>query len=289
MSAGVGAFGDELGPRGRRRALLASVVGAGVLLLLLLVALARLQDRGQLDGDRWSEVLSADGTQLLAGGLVKTLQAAALAIALSVLLGTVMALGRLSRVRALRWLAGAYVELFRALPSLLLILFSFLALPDLLQSLPAGLGLPERVSRYSALVLGLTLYNSAVMCEIVRAGVASLPKGQSEAAIALGLRGGQVQRLVVLPQAVARMLPSLIAQGVVVLKDTSYGFVIGFEELLRRGQFAGEVTGDLLQAYVVVAAVYVGVCLALSALARGVEGRQRRKYGRVASGGARAA
>ena len=291
MSAqsGLAAFGDVLGPNGRRKALLASVIGGGVLLLLLLVALNRLQEKGQLDGDRWTEILSADGVELLAGGLVKTLQAAALAITLSVVIGMVMALGRLSTVAPLRWLAGAYVELFRALPSLLLILFAFLALPELLQAAPDWTGLPDRISRYSALVLGLTLYNSAVMAEIVRAGVLSLPKGQGEAAYALGLRKGQAQRLVILPQAVSRMLPSLVAQGVVVLKDTSYGFVIGFEELLRRGQIAGEVTGDLLQAYVIVAAVYVAVCLALSQVARGLESRQRRKYGRVASGGARPA
>ena len=286
MSTGLAAFGDVLGPRGRRKALLASVIGGGVLLLLMLIALARLQERGQLDGDRWTEILSADGIELLAGGLVKTLQAAAAAIALSIVIGMVMALGRLSTVRPLRWLAGTYVELFRALPSLLLILFAFLALPELLGALPFG---PDRINRYTALVLGLTLYNSAVMAEIVRAGVLSLPKGQSEAAAALGLTKGQAQRLVVLPQAVSRMLPSLVAQGVVVLKDTSYGFVIGFEELLRRGQIAGEFTADLLQAYVIVAVIYVAVCLALSQVARSLESRQRRKYGRVASGGARAA
>ena len=286
VPGGLSAFGDVLGPRGRRKALAASVVGAGAVLLLLLVALNRLQDKGQLDGDRWTEILSPDGMELLAGGLVKTLQAAALAITLSMVVGMVMALGRLSSVRPVRWLAGTYVELFRALPSLLLILFSFLALPELLQALPFG---PDRINRYAALVLGLTLYNSAVMAEIVRAGVLSLPKGQTEAAAALGLRRGQVQRLVVLPQAVSRMLPSLIAQGVVVLKDTSYGFVIGFEELLRRGQLAGEATADVLQAYVIVAVVYLAVCLALSQLARYVEGRQRRRYGRAASGGTRAA
>ena len=184
----------------------------------------------------------------------------------------------------MRWISGTYVEIFRALPSLLLILFGFFGLPVILAAVPEGLGLPNQVSRFWALVIGLTLYNSAVMAEIVRAGVLSLPKGQSEAAEALGLRRGQVQRMVILPQAVARMLPSLIAQGVVVLKDTSYGFVIGFEELLRRGQIAGEATADVLQAYVIVAVIYVSVCLALSQVARAVEGRQRRRYGRAAAG-----
>lgn len=259
---------------------MATVVGAVVLVALLLVALARLSERGQLAGDRWTEILSAEGVELLAGGLLATLRAAALAILLSVTIGLVMALGRLSKVAPLRWLASTYVELFRALPSLLLILFAFFGLPEIV---------PFPISRYTALVIGLTLYNSAVMAEIVRAGVLSLPRGQAEAAAALGLRRSQAQRLVVLPQAVSRMLPSLIAQSVVVLKDTSYGFVIGYEELLRRGQIAGEVTADVLQAYVIVAVVYVAVCLALSRVAKQVESRQRRKYGRVASSETRAA
>ena len=278
--AGLAAFGDVLGPRGRRKAALATVLGAVVLLALLLVALARLSERGQLAGDRWTEILSTEGVELLAGGLLATLKAAALAILLSVTIGLLMALGRLSKVAPLRWLASTYVELFRALPSLLLILFAFFGLPEIV---------PFPISRYTALVIGLTLYNSAVMAEIVRAGVLSLPRGQGEAAAALGLRRSQAQRLVVLPQAVSRMLPSLIAQSVVVLKDTSYGFVIGYEELLRRGQIAGEVTADVLQAYVIVAVVYVAVCLALSRVAKQVESRQRRKYGRVASSETRAA
>ena len=278
--AGLAAFGDVLGPRGRRKAALATVLGAVVLLALLLVALARLSERSQLAGDRWTEILSTEGVELLAGGLLATLKAAALAILLSVTIGLLMALGRLSKVAPLRWLASTYVELFRALPSLLLILFAFFGLPEIV---------PFPISRYTALVIGLTLYNSAVMAEIVRAGVLSLPRGQGEAAAALGLRRSQAQRLVVLPQAVSRMLPSLIAQSVVVLKDTSYGFVIGYEELLRRGQIAGEVTADVLQAYVIVAVVYVAVCLALSRVAKQVESRQRRKYGRVASSETRAA
>ncbi len=280
MSEGLATFGDVLGPRGRRNALIASVVGGAAVLALLVLAGRRLDERGQLAGDRWTEILSSDGLRLLLGGLGSTLKVAALAVLLSVVVGMVMALGRLSRLAPLRWLAGTYVEVFRALPSLLLILFSFLALPEIL---------PFRISKYSALVLGLSLYNSAVMAEILRAGVLSLARGQSEAAAALGLRRGQVQRLVVLPQAISRMLPSLIAQSVVVLKDTSYGFVIGYEELLRRGQIAGEVTADLLQAYVVVAVMYVAVCLALSRVARQVESRQRRRYGRAASGGTGAA
>ncbi len=272
MSAGLLTFSDPLGPRGRRKALVGSVVGALVLLALLGVVLGKFASAGQLDGDRWTELLSPDGLRLYGNGLLSTLKAAAAAIVLSIGVGTVMALGRLSTLAPLRWLAGTYVELFRALPSLLLIIFAFFALPEIL-------GRP--VGRYSALVIGLSLYNSAVFAEIIRAGVLSLPKGQSEAAVALGLRRSQVQQLVVLPQAVSRMLPSLVAQMVVVLKDTSYGLIIGYEELLRTGTIAGETTADVLQSYVIVAVIYIAVCYSLSRLARRLEGRAQRRYGKL--------
>jgi glutamate transport system permease protein len=266
----VTAYGDPLGPRGRRRALIASVLGAVVLLGLLAVAIGKFAQAGQLDGARWDELLSSDGARAFGRGLRATLKATVSAVVLSVSVGTVMALGRLSHRRLLRALAGVYVQVFRALPSLLLILFGFFGLP--------ALGVD--VSKYSALVLGLTLYNSAIFAEVIRAGVLSLPRGQAEAGLAVGMTRGQVQRLIVLPQAVSRMLPSLVAQGVVVLKDTSYGFVIGYEELLRTGQFAGESTASLLQAYLIVAVIYIAVCYSLSQLARWLEGRQARRYGR---------
>jgi glutamate transport system permease protein len=268
----VTAYGDPLGPRGRRRALIASLVGALVLLGILGVAIGKFASAGQLDAARWEELLSSDGARAFWRGLRATLKAAAAAVALSVTVGTVMALSRLSHRRVVRGLATTYVQLFRALPSLLLILFGFFGLP--------AMGVD--VSKYQALVIGLTLYNSAIFAEVIRAGILSLPRGQSEAAYAVGMTRGQVQRLVVLPQAVSRMLPSLVAQGVVVLKDTSYGFVIGYEELLRTGQFAGESTASLLQAYLIVAVVYIAVCFSLSQLARWLEGRQARRYGKPA-------
>lgn len=266
MSAGLQAFSDPLGPRGRRRARLASIIGAVVIVAMLLVALRRLDTQGQLDKQDWEQILSTDGFELLLRGLVQTLRVAAVAVFLSLSVGVVMALCRISRVTLVRWLAGTYVELFRALPSLVLILIMFF-----------GVGLGQ----FSSIVVGLSLYNSAVMAEIVRAGILALPRGQTEAALAVGLRPLQAQVHVVLPQAVSRMLPSIVAQGVVVLKDTSYGFAIGFEELLRKGQIAGQVTGDLLQCLVVVAAMYITVCFSLSQVARWLEGRQRRRYGKA--------
>ncbi len=265
----VNAFGDALGPRGRRRTQIATGVSLLVVAGLVALAVLRFAEKGQLAADKWDELLTPEFAEFLLPGLINTLKAALLAGLLSLTVGTIMALGRLSRLPPLRWLAGSYVQLFRALPSLLLILFAYFGLRA------AGFDIPT----LWALVLGLTLYNSAVVAEIVRAGVVSLPRGQSEAAYAIGLTRGQAQRLVLLPQAFLRMLPSLVSQLVVVLKDTAYGFVIAFEELLRRGQTAGEFTGDPLQAFLLVAVIYILLCFAVSRVARYLEIRQGRRYG----------
>ena len=273
---------DVPGPAARRRERIGSVVGVLVVLALAALAVRYAAGRGIFEADRWDVLYAPPKNQTAADvwrsmviqGLGATLRAAALAAPLALALGLLLALWRTTRHTWLRLPAIGVIELFRGLPVLLMMLFGLLAFGW---------------SAFAAVVFGLVAYNMAVIAEILRAGLASLPRGQSEAAAAIGLRRSQAQRLVVLPQAISRMLPSLIAQSVVVLKDTSYGFVIGYEELLRRGQIAGEVTADVLQAYVIVAVVYVLVCLALSRVARQVESRQRRKYGRAAEGGTRAA
>ncbi len=167
------------------------------------------------------------------------------------------------------------MEFFRGMPVLLLMLFAFLGLPALGVS----------VSAFWGVVLGLTLYNGAVLGEIFRAGVLSLPRGQREAAYAIGLRHGQMLRLVLFPQAVQRMLPSIISQLVVLLKDTSLGFVIGFNELLRTGQNAVEFLGSMhaLPVYTAIAVIYILTNGTLSFAARWLERRQQR---RALSGGA---
>jgi glutamate transport system permease protein len=261
--------GDELGPRGRRRVLLASVVAAVVLAFLVVVALRRFAARGQLDADLWSILADPGVVRFLLGGLANTLKAAGAGMAGAVPLGAMMALGRLSRHRPVRWLAVTYIEFFRGFPLLLLILFSALGLP------PLGVDLPL----FWYLVLGLAVYNGAVLAEIFRAGILSLDRGQSEAALAVGLTGGQAMRLVVLPQALARMAPAIVGQLVVLLKDTSLGYFVQFEELLRRAQITGNFDRNTLQAFLVVAVLYIAVNLALSRVARRLEVRRRRRYG----------
>ncbi|HEV2809133.1 MAG TPA: amino acid ABC transporter permease, partial [Acidimicrobiales bacterium] len=231
--------------------------------------LRRFAARGQLDAELWSILAEPGVVRFLLGGLANTLKAAAGGMVGAVVIGAVMALGRLSRHRPVRWLAGLYVEFFRGFPLLLLILFSAFGLPRL------GIRLPL----FWYLVLGLAVYNSAVLAEIFRAGILSLDRGQSEAARAIGLTDGQAMRLVVFPQALRRMAPAIVGQLVVLLKDTSLGYFVQYEELLRRAQITGNFDANLLQALLVAAAIYIGVNLALSRVARRLEVRQKRRYG----------
>jgi len=262
---------DVVGPRGRRRIVAGSVVGLLVIAAILAVALARMAAKGAFEADLWRLLTQANVQRLLGHGLVATLRAALLAMALSMTVGALLAVGRLSHRAWLSRPVGAWVELFRGVPLLLLILFVFLGLP----------AVGVTVSTFWALVLGLTLYNGAVLGEIFRAGILSLPKGQTEAAYAIGLRRGQALRLVLLPQAVRLMLPALVSQLVTLLKDTSLGFVIAYAELLRSGRNAVEFLGGRysIPIYTAIAVVYIAVNGSLSFLARWLDRRTRRRYG----------
>jgi glutamate transport system permease protein len=271
MSSSTAVLYDVQGPKARRRVLVSSLVGVAVLALVLGLAARRLADNGQFAADLYRPFL--DEPQLyerLGVGLRNTLKAAGYGLVLALLLGVVLAFGRLSQLWAVRLPAVAVIEFFRATPLLLLILFFFLAFP---------LAFGTRLEPLTALVLGLTLYNGAVIAEIIRAGILSLPKGQTEAAMAVGLRRGQVLRLVLLPQAVRIMLPSLVSQLVVLLKDTSLGFIIGFEEMLRIGGQLVQVLDNPIQMYVVIALIYIAINMTLGRLASWIESRQRRTLG----------
>lgn len=257
---------DVPGPRSRRRALVASLLAGLAVGALLVVAISRLADNGQLDRDRWSFLTDPDILRFLGGGLLNTVKVAVVAGGLALLIGAMLAFGRLAPNRLVRWTAGAWVEFWRAIPLLLLIYFIGLGFPVL------GLEFPL----FWFLVLGLTVYNSAVFAETFRAGVVSLHSGQREAAAALGLSFWQSMRLVQFPQAVRRMVPTLVSQYVTLLKDSSLGFVLPYQELLRRGQVTGLFANSVLQAYVVVAVMFIAVNASLSYLARRLERRAGR-------------
>lgn len=263
---------DPPGPRGRRRILIASVAAGAVLLALIALAIGRLADKGQLDGDIWSVFVDQPELRtLLWNGLLDTLRAAGTAMALALVVGTLLAFARTSRFGAVRLPAALIVELFRSLPVLMLILFAYLGLPKL----------GWELSAFWALVLGLTVYNGAVLSEILRAGVQSIDKGQTEAAAAIGLRPLGIFRLILFPQAVRRMSPTLVTQLVTLLKDTSLGYVIAYSELLRAGRGAVEFLGSryALPVYTVMAVMYIITNGLLSLLARWLDRRQSRRLG----------
>ncbi len=261
-------FVDELGPRGKRLTRIASVVTVLILAGMVAVAVSRLADKGQLDEVKWRSFTQWVVIKYFLIGLLTTVKVALLAMAGAIVIGGVMALARLARTPPLRWLATGYVEFFRGVPLFLLVFFAYLGLPRY----------GVELSAFSALTLALVVYNGAVLGEIFRAGILSLDRGQSEAAYALGMSYWQSMLLVVIPQAARRMIPAIVSQLVTLLKDTSLGSVIGFEELLRRGRINGQFFGNPLQSYFVVACLYIVVNFTLSRLARRLEVRQRRRY-----------
>jgi len=254
---------DVPGPRAKRRSLIGSAIGTAVVVAIAVAVVLRLQSQGQFEASKWEPFKDGDILEALGRGALATLRAAGLAIALALVLGSLLAVGRLAGQRYVRRFATGFIELFRALPLVLLILFFFFRFGDTL-------------GRYGALVAALALYNGAVLAEVFRAGILAVPRGQSEAAAALGLSRAQTMRLILVPQAVRTMLPAIVAQCVVALKDTALGFIIAYPELLRTGQLIYNGFFNIIPTAVVAAAIYVAMNLLLSRLAIWLERRQSR-------------
>ena len=271
---------DAPGPRARRRSLVASVIGGIAILALLYLAYRQLDSHDQFEAARWQVFTDPPLGQsagvvwrsLLVTGLGATLQAAGVAAVIAVTGGLLLVVGRMARSPLIRVPSAVIIELFRGLPVVLLMFFGLLAL-----------GLPF----FWGVVFGLAVYNSAVIAEILRAGIVSLPKGQSEAAYAIGLNRSQTLFRILLPQGVRRMLPALVSQFVVLLKDTSLGFIVTYVELLRQIQTNTQFFGQRywFPFFVVGSAIYIGINFSLSRIAVWLERRGTKK----AAGGVLAA
>ena len=257
-------------PSSRNCARIVSVATVTLGAVAVLAVVAKLSDRGQLTAAKWRPFLTADlwRTYVLPG-VTGTLTAAALSIVLAMLLGLLLGVGRLSAAAWVRRPAAVLVEFFRAVPVLIMMIFAYFlyALHDVF---------PSRHLALAGVVTGLTLYNGAVIAEIVRSGVHALPRGQQEAAEALGLTRGQTLRSVLLPQAITSMLPVLVSQLVVVLKDTAIGYQITFVEMVRQGTVIGSSYGNYVPALMVIAAIMIALNFALSAAAARLERRLSR-------------
>ena len=257
-----------------------SVLGTALVGLVGVLALLRLQDNGVFSSRQWEPFTDPGIQRLLLKAVWATVKAALVAIVLALVLGVLLAAGRLSDHRWVRMPATVLIEFFRAVPLVLLILFLFLGFGDELSFLGrlAGSSVP---GAFGALVVGLMLYNGSVLAEVFRAGIAAVPRGQSEAAYAVGMRKNQVMRMILVPQAARIMLPAIVSQCVVALKDTALGFIIAYDELLRQGRLIYTNFGNIVPTLFVVAAIYIVMCLALSALASFLERRLRQRGSRA--------
>jgi len=262
---------DAPGPRARRRNRLLVLLFAMAFAAAAGLVVWALGQKDQWAVQKWMPFLQGDiWTAQIIPGLIGTLKAAALAAVLALAFGIAFGIARLSTRQWIRLPAGAIVEFFRAIPLLLLIFFASYA-PGVLTNFawnPTAL---------QAVVFGLTMYNGSVLAEVVRAGINAVPKGQSEAGYAIGLRKGQLMRLILVPQAITAMMPAIVSQLVVLLKDTALGTIIAYDNLTSKLSILQNLYTNAIPAAIVIACVYIPMNLTLAWAATRLERRNRRR------------
>lgn len=263
---------DQPGPRAKVRNRILAVITIVVVAAIVWFIISQFAAAGQFAPQKWAFLQSPRIMQGFMQGAINTLTAFGLAAVLSLALGFILAVGRLSDHAWVRAIFSFLVETFRAIPLLILMMLLYYGLPTI----------DIKLTPFTAVVIALTAYNGSVLAEAIRAGVVSLPKGQAEAAYAVGMRKYQVMTLILLPQAVKSMLPVIISQLVVALKDTALGFVITYQELLYQVKLVGNQISfgyPLIPAAIVGAVMYIGLCLILSGVARYAEYRINKQPG----------
>jgi His/Glu/Gln/Arg/opine family amino acid ABC transporter permease subunit len=242
------------------------------------------------DPGNWEWVTTGNNMRYLLEGFAINLEIAAIAIVFSLIFGLLLALARISKLRPLSVVAGIWVDVWRNLPLIFIILYLALAMPESWrdayeENVPSFFPEALQSGRVLAALLALVLYNSAVLCEIMRSGILSLERGQADAALSLGLSYRQSMRYVVLPQGLRRMVPATVSQLITLNKDTTLVSIIAIQEVMRHGRilssfnFFGGVPAPLLQVFIVVGIFFVIVNLALSRVSRRLEIRERRRTG----------
>jgi glutamate transport system permease protein len=265
---------DAQGPRARLRNVVYTVVFSLALVALVWWVYRSLSDKGQLDWEKWKPFFSGSEawTTYILPGLKNTLIAAAVSMLIALPLGALFGIARLSDHVWIRVPAAVIVEFFRAIPVLILMIFG-----NALFSEYTSVSSDDRP--LYAVVTGLVLYNSSVLAEIVRAGILALPKGQTEAAQAIGLRKTQTMTSILLPQAVTAMLPAIVSQLVVIVKDTALGgAILTFPELLAAVSPMSSYYGaNTIASFTIVAVIFVLLNFSLTSFASWLERRLRRR------------
>ena len=264
MSAPTQVLFDEPGPKSRRNNIILSIVSLIVLLALVAFVIWKFADAGQLESDKWYPFTFAQIQMVLLEGMLATLKVAVVASVLAMVVGVVFALLRLSSKKVVSVPGTIVLEFFRGVPVLLLIFAMFLLFGN-------------DIGSFWSVVFGLTLYNGMVLAEIIRAGILAVPTGQREAAMAIGLRSGQVMSLVLMPQALRAMMPTIIAQVVVLLKDSALGFIVTYQDLLYQVNLIGREYNNLLPTFIVGAALFIIINMIVAGFARWLESRLQRK------------
>jgi glutamate/aspartate transport system permease protein len=200
-------------------------------------------------------------------GMQYTLQLTITAALGGLFFGTLLALARLSPIKPLAMFAAAYVNLMRSIPLVLVIFWFFFLVPFILQSI-TGAERPPQVGAERTAIITFIMFEAAYFCEIMRAGIQSIPRGQVYSAYALGLTYGQAMRLVILPQAVRNMLPILLTQTIILFQDTSLVYVISATDFVGAAAKVAQRDSRLVEMYLFVAAVYFVICYALSYLVK---------------------
>lgn len=264
---------DAPGPNARVRHRILTVIGAIIALGIAYVIYLKFDEANQLEPSMWKPFVADPEvwTSYLIPGLKGTFTAAGISIVLAVIFGLLFGMGRLSPLAPVRWFCGVVVEFFRAVPVLLMMVFAYFgyfATSNLV---------PNEHAPLAAVVTALTLYNGAVIAELVRSGVHGLPKGQAEAGLAIGLTPGQVLRSIELPQALTAMLPALVGQLVVVLKDSALGYGITYLELLTWSKTLGSAYANTVPAYIVAGILFIIINYALTKLAVFLESKLKRR------------
>lgn len=242
-----------------------------------------------IDPANWEWITSGNNLRFLFEGFLINLQIAVVAMIFSLIFGLLLALANLSKTKTISVIARTWVDVWRNLPLIFVLLFLAFALPGEWYSawednVPSFFPRAYENGRILAAILGLVVYNSAVMCEIMRAGILSLEKGQSEAAASLGMRYWQSMRLVILPQGLRRMLPATVSQLITLNKDTTLVSIVGIREVVRHAKTITSanpfledfVKGPSFQVYLVVGLMFVIVNFSLSRLAARLEEKERK-------------